>query len=304
MSDEIEIIEFKRPEGSRKNLFITGIPHSSEDQIINCLHKVFEKYGLLYGVQIYPYSGPTKKVPACTTGSNVTNGNQVGNGYYGFVTFYSTRDAHKAKDSLNNRVYICGSECKIAYAKRKKQDDEIATKPASLHFSRCQELANQYIGFNSWSITIKVLEEEKGAPEQSSCKVQYLCLCRVDIVGEGLHSEGFGAWEEAFLYTDPTSRGKAICKCKKLAYQRAVEDAFSKFLLVVLPNSKVFVEFDTTRIEPVLTERELDEENHLQVNNLDDDPLEEETDFTEQVEDEEDIDAMNLHILHELEDEF
>lgn len=67
------------------------------------------------------------------------------------------------------------------------------------------------------------------------------------------------------IFADPTSRGKAVCKCKKLAYQRAVENAFSKVILVVLSNGKVAVEVDTTQPELLLTEKVLDDENVLKV---------------------------------------
>lgn len=42
---------------------------------------------------------------------------------------------------------------------------------------------------------------------------------------------------------------QATAKCKKLCHMRAVENAFSKVLLVVLGNGKVTVEIDTTRPE-------------------------------------------------------
>lgn len=66
-------------------------------------------------------------------------------------------------------------------------------------------------------------------------------------------------------FVDPTSRGKAVCKSKKLAYQRAVENAFSKVIIIVLSNGKVTVEVDTTRPELLLTEKILDDENVLKV---------------------------------------
>lgn len=48
---------------------------------------------------------------------------------------------------------------------------------------------------------------------------------------------------------EPMSRIQATCKCKKLCHQRAVENAFSKVLLVILGNGKVTVEIDTTKPE-------------------------------------------------------
>ena len=69
--------------------------------------------------------------------------------------------------------------------------------------------------------------------------------------------------EYFYIFADPTSRGKAICKCKKLAYQRAVENAFSRVLLLVLSNGKVAVEVDTTRPELMHTEKMLNDKNLL-----------------------------------------
>lgn len=68
-----------------------------------------------------------------------------------------------------------------------------------------------------------------------------------------------------YLFLDPTSKAKAICKSKKLAYQRSIENAFSKVILIVLPNGKVTVEVDTTKPDLILTEKRLDEDKCLQV---------------------------------------
>ena len=51
----------------------------------------------------------------------------------------------------------------------------------------------------------------------------------------------------AICATEPASKSTAILKARKRSYQRAVEQAFSTVLLVVLGNGKVSVELDTTR---------------------------------------------------------
>ena len=53
--------------------------------------------------------------------------------------------------------------------------------------------------------------------------------------------------DAAHLLSDPMSKIQAVCKCKKLSQSRAIENAFSKVLLVVLPNGKATVEIDTTK---------------------------------------------------------
>lgn len=285
MSCSVEIIDFKRPEGNRKNLYVNSIPGSSEEDVQEYLYSVFSVYGLINGIQIYSYSTSNQSVKVA--------------GYYAFVTFYSVLAAHSAKESLSNKITIAGTECKIAYAKRKKDAQTVAT----LHFSKCQELANYYLGFNGWSTTIKLLIEdnEEDSSGNDLRKVRCVCVTRIDITGHHLNSEGMGAWEETYLVKDPTSKAKAICKSKKLAYQRSLENAFSKVILIVLPNGKVTVEVDTTQPDPViLTEKQLDDSNVLKVNELDELPDEDVEDVKDEVD--EDVDAINLHILHELEE--
>lgn len=48
------------------------------------------------------------------------------------------------------------------------------------------------------------------------------------------------------IVLDIRSRSTSICRAKKQAYQFAVQDAFSKLLLVVMENGKVYPEIDTT----------------------------------------------------------
>jgi len=44
-------------------------------------------------------------------------------------------------------------------------------------------------------------------------------------------------------------RGVAVCRSMKRAYQSAVQNAFSRLLLVVLDNGKVFADVNTTLID-------------------------------------------------------
>ena len=45
---------------------------------------------------------------------------------------------------------------------------------------------------------------------------------------------------------DMGGRSVAVCRSMKRAYQRAVENAFSHLMLVVLDNGKVFVDVNST----------------------------------------------------------
>lgn len=297
MNPSVEVIDFTRPDSSRKNLFITNIPSVlHEDSIVHELLKIFERYGLVYRVQVYPAQWKQKQ-------ETEQNNGEVTSGFYAFVTFYSAMSATAAKDDHKGVLILADQECKIAFAKRKKE----VLKKQQLYFSRCYELLTYYLGFNSWSTAIKTLFEDKDVTEETvhTKTVKYVCLVELTVLD--LKTDGIGVWQETYSKTDPLSRIQATCKCKKLCHQRAIENAFSKVLLVVLGNGKVTVEIDTTK--PEFRVENIPEEQLIKVNELDVKPesealLDEEKDIdiTSKISAGE-IDDINLHILQELEDD-
>lgn len=50
-----------------------------------------------------------------------------------------------------------------------------------------------------------------------------------------------------FAFVDPASKATAILKAKKCSLERALQDAFSRVLLVIINNEKVTVEIDMTK---------------------------------------------------------
>lgn len=292
----VEIIDFYRPDASRRNLYITNIPQIlTENDIVAKFHEIFEPYGLVYGAQVFP--GQIRKRE--TAGKETTT---AGGGYYAFVTFYSVTAATRAKEDLNSVVLLDDNECKIAFARRKKD----ATEKQVLHFTRCYELTNYYLGFNSWSTAIKTLFEDKEslAETEQTKTVKFVCL--VELCIRDLKTDGVGVWEETFLKTDPVSKIKAVCKCKKLCQQRALENAFSRVLLVVLPNGKTTVEIDTTKPD-FNTANYVPDDQLIRVNDLDAEPSSENMPDGIEGADTSNLSAMddvNIHILQELEDDF
>ncbi|XP_060560881.1 uncharacterized protein LOC132720713 [Ruditapes philippinarum] len=104
------------------------------------------------------------------------------------------------------------------------------------------------------------------------------------------------------------SRIQATCRCKKLCHQRAIENAFSKVLLIVLGNGKTMVEIDTTK--PEFKCDNIPDDQLIKVNELDDKPDSEaiDEDITGDINlsskiSAGEIDDINLQILQELEDD-
>ncbi|XP_045182575.2 RAD52 motif-containing protein 1-like [Mercenaria mercenaria] len=294
----VEIIDFTRPDGSRKNLFISSIPAVlHEDDVVVELRRIFDPYGLVYGVQVYPTKWKSKQDSEQVTGETTS-------GYYAFVTFYSAIAATAAKDDLRGVVMLGDHECKIAFAKRKKDTID----KHQLYFTRCYELIGYYLGFNSWSTSIKTLFEDKASGEETvhTKTVKYVCLMELKVLD--LKTDGIGVWQETFSKTEPMSRIQATCKCKKLCHQRAIENAFSKLLLVTLSNGKAMVELDTTK--PEFRCDNIPEDQLVKVNELDVKPESEAImeDITDDLSISNKISAgemddINLHILQELEED-
>ena len=67
------------------------------------------------------------------------------------------------------------------------------------------------------------------------------------------------------VFKDPSTKAVAMCKCRKLSHQAAVQDAFSKLLLVVLDNGKVYPEINTTVEEHLQMDPELETDGLLKV---------------------------------------
>ncbi|XP_041361340.1 RAD52 motif-containing protein 1-like [Gigantopelta aegis] len=284
MASDVEIIEFQIPTCNRKNLFVTNIPVSqSEAEIYHQLDNCFSKYGLLHEIQIFRHGGPASH-------------EQPSNAMYAFVKFYSSMAARKAKEQLNDQLTIAGNLCKIAFAKRRN----LQTLSRPLHLSKCVELANFYLGFNGWSSKVTKLEEDKDVlPVDGVSKVRYFCVVSLCVAHHNLSCDGLGAWEETYNKADPMSRVGVTAKSKKLSQQRALENAFSKLLIIVLGNGKVSVEVNTTLTEQILRTNHVDDSELLKVNEVDHKlaPDSENEDF-----DQSDLDGANLQILQELED--
>lgn len=50
-------------------------------------------------------------------------------------------------------------------------------------------------------------------------------------------------------FVDSLSKIVAFHKAKKISYQRSLQDAFSKIILVVLPNGKVAAERNSSKVD-------------------------------------------------------
>ncbi|KAL5493119.1 hypothetical protein EMCRGX_G014246 [Ephydatia muelleri] len=150
----VELIDFYRPDEREKNLYLTGIPTSlPRPEIWGKLYDAFSPYGLLYGIHLVEQSADS---------------NPLG---YGFVTYYSGAAARRAQRELNGHLNIGGTRIRVQFSDRIKP----AASPL-LHSSRCQELANYYLGFHGWSSHVTAMEAVPNSVVRATGQALEKCL--------------------------------------------------------------------------------------------------------------------------------
>ncbi|XP_033121623.1 RAD52 motif-containing protein 1-like [Anneissia japonica] len=257
MDCEAELIEFKRPLERTKTLYITGISNKfTESECVAHLKSLLDKHGLIYDILVFR---PKQNEAGTSAATGISNS-------YAFVKFYSTKAVAQAKAAIHLKHMLDGQFLKADYPKGSK----ILDTKKDLFIEKCYELANYYLGFNGWSSQIISLSEYTEADEKDVAS--YVCNARILFRFHDVSSDGVGLGQVAFSSSE--SKMTAIKKAKRVACNRAYENAFSKCSLVVLNNGKVAPVVDDTT--SLVTPEEL--EGVVKVNKIDVEPEDEVTD--------------------------
>ncbi|XP_027728967.1 RAD52 motif-containing protein 1 [Vombatus ursinus] len=231
-----EVVSFTVPAGSDKTLFVWELsPGPGAEALHHSLFTVFSQFGLLYSVRVFP------------------NAPEVTPGFYAIIKFYSARDAYRAQKACDQKQLFQESPVKVRLCTRRKMHQYPAYPLSSF---KCQELANYYLGFNGWSKRIIMLQElsdfkvkQNTSPTKSSARqsLKYFCALEVVFPAYECRSHGAGIAEEYLEQQEgPLEFLMKKKKTQKLAIQKALSDAFQKFLMVVLESGKVAVEYRPT----------------------------------------------------------
>ncbi|KAM6163552.1 LOW QUALITY PROTEIN: RAD52 motif-containing protein 1-like [Rhynchocyon petersi] len=174
-----ELIEFRVPTEGDKTLVVWNLSSGPKaEDLHHALFTEFSKFGLLYSVPVFP------------------NAAVAAPGFYAIIKFYSARDAHRAQKSCHQKQLFQTSPVKVHLGTKHKA----VQHQARLNNSRCQELANDYFGFNGRSKTIiklqdvSDLEESENQDKTAAWKPSLKFLCAVEVVlpADGCRSPGGG----------------------------------------------------------------------------------------------------------------
>ncbi|KAJ8345454.1 hypothetical protein SKAU_G00296470, partial [Synaphobranchus kaupii] len=240
MDIEADIIEFKVPYENNKTLFIWDIlPTLSEAFIYESILGIFSGFGALYLVKV------------------CQNAAVVEPGFYAIVKYYSSAQASKAQRAADGKNLFQKSPVKVRLCTR--QNPAFANDFKALSNSKCQQLANHYLGFNGWSTQMITLQDLSGGDDvcagsdTQSLTLKYGCIVELTFPHHHARCRGMGVAEESF-HNHPDHLELCLKRghLQKWAKDKAVVDAFRKVLLVLLSNGKVAVEckFDPDEILP------------------------------------------------------
>ncbi|XP_049418247.1 RAD52 motif-containing protein 1 [Epinephelus fuscoguttatus] len=234
---EVDILEFKVPVDNNKTLFVWDIqPSHTEDQIYEGLYSVFSSYGPLYLLKVCP-NAPLNPP-----------------GFYALIKFYSAAQALKAQQQTDGRPLFQNSPLKVRLSS-KQTPHFLLDSSRPLSHARCLELANHCLGFNGWTsdiITLKELtNEEEGEEEEEEGgvrrrRLRFGCLLQLSFPHHGQVTRAAAVVEDSFTCSGPDVLIQKRCRLQKQVREKALVQAFTAVLLILLGNGKVMVEVKQT----------------------------------------------------------
>ncbi|XP_077863941.1 RAD52 motif-containing protein 1-like [Saccoglossus kowalevskii] len=191
MSSIVEIIEFKQPDYIDNTLYVCGMKgRYDEIQLAAKLNDTFSRFGLLYNVQVH-----VGKLIAINEEED-DNETPI-KSYYAFVKYYSHNAAVQARRIMNGRTLMDQALFVSIICDPKRSVDP---NQYYLGLNRCQELANYYLGFNSWSSSITSMMQDCDdiTSIDNTTNMRYICICKLKIIKYNIECEGIGIGETQY----------------------------------------------------------------------------------------------------------
>ncbi|XP_077990712.1 RAD52 motif-containing protein 1-like [Glandiceps talaboti] len=293
MASNIEVIEFKIPDCRENNLYLTCIKgHYDEDELVMKLYEVFSQLGHLYDVQVKASNYPV--IQDCEEEQEHSV-----KCFYAFVKYYSTNAAQQARHTLNGKPLFGYNQPILIRVANPK--NPFASSEYNLPVSKCRELANYYLGFNAYSISVTSMTLDEVDPDDetitdSDKTMRCTCIATLQIPKYQIQTEGVGIGEGTYSNTDLSTKAPAVSKARKVAYNRASENAFSKLVLVIVGNGKVMVEVNNTKADLLSYINDNEQQEIIQVNQLEEVEEEHSEDNCEGAVDASELDSLNAQL--------
>ena len=229
----VELIEFQNPRGQR--LHLTNISwHQSKEALVILLEEKVSVHGLVHAIIAQKVEGEDSY-------------------WYAYVDMYSEKAVEKAYLYLKGTLLINSKICKLKKVKGRKYTTDLP-----LAKEKCERLANYYLGFNGW--TSELLYHRREVSEGCSTQntgirtEKYAAAVKLTArYAEGRSVEGVGIGLADWPIEFPEKKAHARSYAAKQSRSLAVQNAFSKLMLVVVDEGeKVTVEIDLDKVDPFI----------------------------------------------------
>ncbi|XP_038138194.1 RAD52 motif-containing protein 1 isoform X1 [Cyprinodon tularosa] len=238
---EVDILQFRVPVENNKTLFVWDIPPVvTQDQVYEQLSQAFSSFGPIYLLKVCP-NAPLHPP-----------------GFYAIIKFYSAAHAAKAQNLTDGCPLLHQPALKCLSLQVKLSSKQtphfLSGRSTPLNHARCVELANRCLGFNGWTsdiITLKELTSEEEEDEEEDeggvrRRLRFGCMMKLSFPQHGVTTRGVAVVEESFTCAGPEVLLQRRCKLQRSVREKALVQAFSSVLLILLGNGKVMVELKQT----------------------------------------------------------
>ncbi|KAM6904623.1 RAD52 motif-containing protein 1 [Xenentodon cancila] len=225
---DVDILEFQVPVENNKTLFVWDIqPTLTEAQIYAQLFAVFSSFGPLYLLKVNP-NAPLH-LP----------------GFSAVVKFYSAAQASEAQQLTDGRRLFQESPLKVKLSSR-QTPHFLSRRNMPLSHARCLELANHCLGFSGWTSSIITMKELDDGEQEVPRRLRFGCLVQLEFPHHEKKTRGAAVVEDSYTCTGPDVVLQRRCSLQRLVREKALVQAFSKVLLILLGDGKVMVELKQT----------------------------------------------------------
>ncbi|XP_072298955.1 RAD52 motif-containing protein 1 [Eucyclogobius newberryi] len=240
-----EVVEFVVPVENNKTLFVWNLEATRPEHVLLVkLSALFSSFGPLYLLKL-SLAAP---------------------GFFSaLVKFYSSLHAARAQRNTDGKALLQDRPLKVRLSSKKTPHFLSHSKPLS--HAHCLNLANHCLGFNGWTsniISLKKLEPDQDQDQDSQGPSLRLgCLLQLNFPSYHLTTRGAAVLQGTLPCSDPEEMLRTRGRLQRAVREKALVQAFSNVLLVLLGNSKVLLElkdpqmFDFEEQESVLQVTEL-----------------------------------------------
>lgn len=231
------MVEFLVPVENNKTVFVWNIEAGrSEAHIYSDLFSVFSGFGPLYLLKL------------CDAAP----------GYFSaLVKYYSFLQAASAQRQTDGKSLFQNKPLKVRLSTKQMPHSLSNSRPLS--HTHCLHLANRSLGFNGWSsdiITLKELEPDEEDSEEEAQTLRLGCLLELHFPLHHLSTRGAAVVQDTLTCSDPVELMLKRSKLMKAVKEKALVQAFSSVLLILLGNGKVMLELKSDSHQFVLDEDE------------------------------------------------